>query len=270
LAGENDALTQLQKMINTLSMNRIFQISIILTLFFAACVKTSSDASGVMTNTVGGTGGSLARFSIVGNYLYTVDKQQLKTFSLVDPANPTLVNTADVGFEIETIFPFKDKLFIGSTSVVHIFSIADPVRPQRLSTAISPTVMRRCDPVVAKDTVAYATLRTNGPCGGTNSQLVSFDIRAILNPVQKSNNLVTEPYGLGYSDTTLYVCEKSGLYVFNIKNAFLPVQKAIVGTGEWYIDVIPYGGVLICWTNEGVVLYDISLPEKPQFIKKIV
>ena len=160
-------------------------------------------------------------------------------------------------------------MFIGSTSVVHIFSIQDPARPERLSTAISPTVMRRCDPVVAKDTVAYATLRTNGPCGGANSQLVSFDIKDILNPVQKSNVFVNEPYGLGYSDTTLYVCDKGGLTVYNIKKAYQPIWKKSVGSGEWFIDVIPYGSILICWTSAGLSLFDISSPEDPVLVKKI-
>ena len=84
--------------------------------------------------------------------------------------------TIKVGFEIETIFPFKDKLFIGSTSVVHIFSITDPAKPAKLSQAISPTVLRRCDPVVAKDNVAYATLRVNGACGGVQSILAHDEL----------------------------------------------------------------------------------------------
>lgn len=250
-------------------MRKFYLYILLVLLFGAACVKTSSDGSSYTTNSVSGAGGSLARFAIVGNYLYTVDKQQLKTFSLVDPVNPVLVSTSDVGFEIETIFPFKDKLFIGSSSVIHIFTIQDPVHPQRLSIAISPMVMRRCDPVVAKDTVAYATLRTNGPCGGVASQLVSFDIKDIMNPVQKSNVFINEPYGLGYADTTLYVCDKSGLNVFNIRNAHQMVSKGTVGAGEWYLDVIPYGTELICWTSTGLVLYDISLPETPKLLTKI-
>lgn len=248
---------------------RKFIIYFLVAISLSACVKTSSDSASFTSTSFNGSGGSLARFAIVGNYLYTVDKQQLKTFSLADPANPVLAGTSDVGFEIETIFPFKDKLFIGSTSVVHIFSIQDPARPQRLSTAISPTVMRRCDPVVAKDTVAYATLRTNGPCGGTNSQLVSFDIKDILNPVQKSNVFVNEPYGLGYSDTTLYVCDRTGLGIYSIKNAYQPLKKNNLATGEWFIDVIPYGNTLICWTSAGLSLYDISSPEIPVLLKKI-
>jgi hypothetical protein len=216
-----------------------------------------------------GTGGSTARFTIVGNYLYTVDKEKLKVFSIINPADPVIKNTQDIGFEIETIFPFGDKLFIGSTSVIHIFSIANPENPQKLSTAISPSVMRRCDPVVAKDTVAYATLRTNGPCGGISSQLVAFDIHDIMNPVQKAFLTVNEPYGLGYADTVLYVCDRTGLYLFNIAKAY-QLQYIRTFPGNWYLDVIPYGNTLICWDKDGMILYDISNRISPQFIAKII
>ena len=216
-----------------------------------------------------GQGGSMARFTIAGNYLYTVDNEKLKVFSIADPANPILKKSIDAGFEIETIYRFKDKLFLGSTSVIHIFSIDDPENPQKLSTAISPTVMRRCDPVVAKDNVAFATLRTNGPCGGMESKLVAFDITDITAPVQRVSWPVSEPYGLGYADSVLYVCDRyQGLMIFNIKDPFDP---GIINSipGDWYFDVIPYYNTLICWVSDGVVLYDISNPAIPQFIAKI-
>ena len=215
-----------------------------------------------------GSGGSTARFAISGNYLYTVDNANLKVFDISTGNDPVLKNTVPVGFEIETIYPFKDKLFIGSTSEVHIFSINNPESPQKLSTAISPDVMRRCDPVVAKDTVAYATLRTNGPCGGRQSILAVYDIKDIANPVQKGSYNVNEPYGLGYSDTALYVCDRSSLYVFNIKDAYHPIFVNNLA-GDWYLDVIPYNNTLICQVQDGMNLYDISNRMYPKLITKI-
>lgn len=244
---------------------------LVLTIFSVRCTKESAaDSNAFAGGATTGTGGSLARFTIAGNYLYTVDKQNLKVFSIADAANPVIKSTIPVGFEIETIFPFGDKLFIGSTSVIHIFSIANPEQPQKLSTAISPTVMRRCDPVVAKDTVAYATLRTNGACGGVQSTLATFDIRDITSPVQRNAFFVTEPYGLGYADTTLYVCERNGLRMFSIANAYQPQYLSTIRPADWFIDVIPYGNTLICWVSDGLVLFDITNRRNPQFITKII
>lgn len=245
-------------------MNKLLHIILLLGVITVTtqCQKSSNAAN------TGGSGGSTARFAISGNYLYTVDDANLKVFDISTATDPVLKNTVSVGFEIETIYPFKDKLFIGSTSAVHIFSINNPEQPQRLSTAISPEVIRRCDPVVAKDTVAYATLRTNGPCGGTQSILAAYDIKDISNPIQKGTYGVREPYGLGYSDTALYVCDRAGLYVFNIKEAYKPV---IVKTfnDNWYLDVIPYNNTLICQVQDGLTLYDISTRLEPKLITKI-
>jgi len=215
-----------------------------------------------------GQGGSLARFAIAGNYLYTVDKEKLRVFNISNAADPVLKATVNIGFEIETIYPFKDKLFIGSTSVVHIFSIENPEQPQKLSTAISPTVIRRCDPVVAKDDVAFATLRTSGPCGGTQSILAVYDITDITNPVQKATYPIAEPYGLGYANDALYVCDRDSLMVFDISKPFQPKFVSSVKDGS-YVDVIPTSNTLICWVKEGVILYDIANPLAPQLITKI-
>jgi hypothetical protein len=248
----------------------ILNIMLIVTLL--SCSKDgSSDVNAVNANGGVGTGGSMARFTIVGNYLYTVDKSNLKVFSIADLTNPILKSTVPVGFEIETIYPFKDKLFIGSTSVVYIFSITNPELPQRLSTAISPNVLRRCDPVIARDTVAYATLRSNSACGGgTQSILAVYDIRDIQNPIQKTFLTLQEPYGLGFADSALYVATQNGLNVYNIAKEYNPISLGNVRAQDWFYDVIPYGNTLIAWAKDGVVLFDITVRKNPVFITKII
>ncbi|HVG40105.1 MAG TPA: hypothetical protein VM888_00740 [Chitinophagaceae bacterium] len=244
--------------------------------FFTILLLFSCDKASLSFNNstsyggVTGQGGSMARFTIVGNYLYTVDKQDLKVFNITDASSPVYTRTVPVGFEIETIYPFQNYLFIGSTSVVHIFNIDDPANPQKTSEAISPTVIRRCDPVVAKDTVAYATLRTNSACGGTQSILAIYDIKNIKAPIQRTSVPVSEPYGLGYKDNVLYVCDRyNGLMLFDITNAFNPVTIKNYKDGE-YLDVIPYNNMLICWTTKGMILYDISNNRNPVLLTTII
>jgi hypothetical protein len=247
------------------------------TLFFTLigmvqCDKAGADSTTAYSST--GVGGSTARFTILNSYLYTVDKENLKIYSIANGADPVLKNVVPVGFEIETIYPFKDKLFIGSTSVIYIYSITNPEMPQKLSTAFSPQAFYRCDPVIARDTVAYATHRVNNIiCGGVvgqSSVLSVYDIRDINKPVQVSFRNISEPYGLGFSDTTLYVCDKAGLSIFGISNAFQPNFIRTISPTEWFKDVIPYGNTLIAWVKGGVLLFDITNRNNPQFIKKII
>jgi hypothetical protein len=248
-------------------------LTVIAIIFLFGCGKESASTDSTAFATSGGKGGSLARFTVVGDYLYTVDRETLKVFDISNPQLPVLKRSVKAGFEIETIFPFKDKLFLGSTSVVYIFSLDDPSNPQKLSEAISPNIMRRCDPVVAKDNVAYATLRSNGPCGGTTSILAVYDITDVTKPVQKASIQIGEPYGLGYSGNTLYVCDRFyGFSIFDISKPYQPslLRSVKISYEEVnFIDVIPYNNILVCLTSKGMTLYDISDPQNPLLIKQI-
>lgn len=130
-------------------------------------------------------------------------------------------------------------------------------------------MLRRCDPVVAKDTVAFATLRSSGPCGGIQSILAVYDIKDITRPVQKAFYPVNEPYGLGYWNDVLYVCDRSGLLVFDISQPYKPLLLKTI-TGGSYVDVIPYSDMLICWVRDGIVLYDITNNQEPVLLAKII
>lgn len=249
-------------------MKKLILYILVIPLIFCQCQKDS--AAVYKSNPATGQGGSLARFAIADNYLYSVDENQLKVFDITASDNPVLKNTQDVGFAIETIFPFKDKLFIGSVNQVYIYSISDPANPKKLSSAISPDIMRRCDPVVAKDTVAFATLRTNGPCGGAQSVLAIYNIKDITNPVQVNVYPVGEPYGLGYSKDVLYVCDReNGLLLFDISQPYEPAPINVTIKDGIYIDIIPYGTILICWTTTGIILYDITDNQNPVLLNKI-
>jgi hypothetical protein len=72
-------------------------------LFAAACSKNSSN-TGAPPST--GQGGSLARFTIMGTRLYTVDGAYLHVFDISNNAQPQYKNKVYVGWAIEAIFPF--------------------------------------------------------------------------------------------------------------------------------------------------------------------
>jgi hypothetical protein len=102
-----------------------------LLLVAVGCSKSSSDVASSNSNN-----GSLTRFITVGNYLYTVDNNNLKTYSIANPAQPVFKGSTPVGFAIETIFPYQDKLFIGSANAMFIYSITNPEQPVLLSQTV--------------------------------------------------------------------------------------------------------------------------------------
>lgn len=248
-------------------MNKLFFILIsATTILLNGCTKESNGTSAVST----GAGGSTARFTIAGNYLYVVSNSSLKAFDISNPAAaPVLKSTTAVGINIETIFPYQDKLFIGSSFSMYIYSLANPEKPTQVGKA-DYIVRMSCDPVVAKDSTAYATLNSSGPCGGSGSMLVVYNIKDITAPVLRAQIPLSGPYGLGIKDAALYVCDgAAGLKVFSIANTYSPILSTTL-TGRTFYDVIPYGNLLICQVSGGLALYDITNRLQPVFLSQVL
>ncbi|KXX70113.1 hypothetical protein [Flammeovirga sp. SJP92] len=223
------------------------------TLFFVSCTENmegSSDAAALEGNV--GQGGSLATFAIKGDYLYTVDHADLNVFSLKDPNTPVLVNTVWVGFEIETLFGYKDFLYIGSRSGMFIFSIENPEEPRNRSSVEHFTA---CDPVVANDSLAFITLHSNSFCGNEINQLEIYDIKDADNPVLLSTRGLVAPKGLGLYDNYLIVCDDE-IKVFDITKT--EEVTFVTSIDKEAFDVIIQNDLLIAVGYEGVYQYSLS------------
>lgn len=225
----------------------------LLFLFAASCSKEGASSADAASQS--GKGGSLARFTISGNYLYLADWNMIKVFDITNPASPIEKTQVVVGFGIETIFPYKDKLFIGAPTGMFIYSLADPAAPVKLG---SVQHLRSCDPVVSNDTISYVTLNGNNPCGPAESGLYIYDIKNISTPTLLKLLPLSSPFGLGLVDSVVFVCRgNNGLSAVNIKK---PSDPKIIYTkiDGYYMDVIPYDNMLICYVNTGLLIYDIS------------
>lgn len=160
-----------------------------------------------------GQGGSLARFKIVGDYLYAVDSHNINIFEISDLANPLDLEDVYAGFDIETIFNRGNHLFLGSMRGMYIYDISSPDKPEFVSEFEHGTA---CDPVVVDGDYAYVTLRGGNGCGATESGLFIVDISNISNPELKISYAMDGPYGLGIKDEKLFVCDgESGLKVYD-------------------------------------------------------
>lgn len=242
-----------------------FVVALILALL-VACSKGDSGSS----DPLAGAGGSIARMTISGNYLYIVSSTSLFTYDISNPQTAALLSEQPIGWRnIETIFPYKDKLFIGSQQGMYVFDNSDPKKPKLQGQAQH---FRACDPVVADDEYAYVTLRNNNvTCGGTLNQLQIYDIRGtnVLTPQINATLDMPEPHGLGYHNNTLYVCMgNNGLNVVDVTNRNKPVSVKII-TGENFVDVIPYNNLLIAYVTGGIALYDISTATNAQKLSTI-
>lgn len=178
-------------------------------VFREAFFDTANSAGGGDT----GQGGSLARFKIVDDYLYAVDRNNINIFEISDLANPLDLGDIYAGFDIETIFNSGQHLFLGSMRGMYIYDISSPDKPEFVSEFQHGTA---CDPVVVDGDYAYVTLRGGNGCGATESGLFIVDISNISNPELKISYSMDGPYGLGIKDEKLFVCDgESGLKIYD-------------------------------------------------------
>jgi hypothetical protein len=232
---------------------------------FVAAYNSSGSKTGA-TNT--GTGGSLARFMVYDDYLYTVDNSSLRLFSISVPADPGMVKEMYVGWNIETLYPYENKLFLGSTNGMFIYNLQDPSNPEFISQFRHAS---SCDPVVVEGDYAYVTLRAGNLCGDIKSQLDVIDISDIQNPLLVADYLMEEPYGLGIDDSLLFVCDGSaGLKIYNAVDPKTIDQHKL---GQYddiqAYDVIPLGNILVMIGTDGLYQYDYSDPRNIKLLSII-
>ncbi len=219
--------------------------------------SSSSSAPGVSN----GTGGSMARFALSDDRMYTVDYSKLKVFNTAIPEKPVYVKELSAGgWDIETIFPFGKNLFLGSMTGMHIFDISSKDNPFRTG---SFTHARVCDPVISDGKNAFVTLRNGSKCAGYINQLDVVDISDLSKPKLLKSYPLTNPHGLSKEGDVLIICEGAdGVKFFNAADVNNIKQLAHV-KGMKAFDVIALGKIAMVSAEDALYLIDFSVPSNP-------
>jgi hypothetical protein len=213
-----------------------------------------------------GINGSLARFAIVNEHLYTVSHSSLKVIRLNTGTPLTVSNEKQLGWGIETIYPFRDKLFIGSNRGMFIYDLQNPNNPQQLSTFTHATA---CDPVIADNDYAYVTLRSGVACSGANNQLDVINVSNLQSPQLVRTYPLTNPIGLSKSGDLLFVCDGvSGVRVFNASDPAQLLERTRLNVPEPY-EVIAWNTIALVVAKDGLYQYDYSNPSSIRLLSKM-
>ena len=226
------------------------------TLLLFAC-EAGSDQSlsaSASSESLGGDGqgGSLARFTITGNHLYTVTSSNLTAYDISNPIDPQKKSDIEIGAAIETIFPYENMLFIGSQTGMLIYDNTNPESPRFVSRYDH---IMSCDPVVVQGDYAYVTLRDGTDCRFGSNLLDVIDISNPANPVLLNSYFMLNPHGLGVDGDNLFVCEGThGIKVFDLNDPTDPQESRFIEDFHTF-DVIPNNGVLIITGEDGIFQY---------------
>ncbi len=232
--------------------------------FFAMTSDSYSSASGTVTN---GVGGSMARFALSDDRLYTVSSSDLKLFNTSVPEKPSYIKQVNIGsWSIETIFPYGSNLFIGSQTGMFIYDISNKDNPTYLSKFEHARV---CDPVVADSKYAYITLRSGSACGGFTNQVDIVNIEKLTSPYLVKSYSLTHPLGLAVDRNYLLICDDTeGLRIMDASD---PSAVKQIGQlkGFTSYDVIALGGLGLVSAQNGLYLVDYSNPANPALLSTV-
>lgn len=260
-------------------------ITLITAVLFIGCGgsgggDTSSSANS-QSGGATGKGGSMARFAISGDYLYTLNKKEITAFDISIPSKPLPYTSDTLPWDVETLFSYGDNLYIGAEGGVYIYN--KPTPSKGMAEVGKFVHVRSCDPVVVEDGFAYVTLNNGSACRVQNgaNMLEVLDIRDPLNPtaakMSDGNNTtrnMIDPKGIGIDKNRLFICDGAGgLKVFDINKTennetnqttvdLYYERKNTIDDIACY-DLIPNNGNLIVSNGDDVRQFDYThLPMK--------
>ena len=211
-----------------------------------------------------GTGGSMARFTLASERLYALGINSLHIFDVSDSDNPKQTGNKELDWSIQTIYPFKDKLFIGTMTGMQMLNIADPDNPVFLGRVDH---IMSCDPVVANNDFAFVTIWGGSFCRGNLNELQVINI-ADLSHLQLIKTIpMKSPKGLALDGRLLFICD-DGLKVYEVQsgiNINLLDQEKIEDT----YDVIARNKVAMVVSKKGIYQYNYSDPKNLKLLSKI-
>lgn len=218
-----------------------------------------SDSSGGADSQTTGVGGSTARMTIAGDYLYAIADDDIQLFDITTPSSPNPWVTVQVAWNIETLFPYGDYLLIGAADALHIMDNTSPDRPALLTTMPHATAQ---DPVVAENDFAYLTLRERDDFGSPQvdaNELRVIDLQDITNPTLVDVIPMQHPSGLSIENNLLFVCDDiAGIKIFDTS---VP-ENLVVAGGIRDVecnDLIAKDEILYVITDNSILQYDYSM-----------
>jgi len=221
----------------------------------------------VQSNTQG-IGGSMARFTLSGDYLYALDGSNLDIISLKNGKIPEVKNEIQVSWDVETLFPHEEKLFMGARSGMYIYDLMAPESPALLSQYAH---LQSCDPVVVEGDYAYVTLRDGNSCQGFTNQLEVIDISDAKAPSLVSIYPMTNPHGLGIDNGILFICDgAAGLKIFDANDVRRIGENLLYNSTDIKaVDVIPFNKIAMMITSDALYQYDYSDVKNIKLLSKI-
>lgn len=232
---------------------------LVFSVFFFLLQSCTLDDSADSSSTLAG---SYSTMLAIKNKLYLVNASAIKTFDITDPANPRLINASDLGFDIESLFSYDGLLLVGSKRGMYILELDDNGIPKQKSfTNYNNIEICSRDPIVARENLAYVTLSSEDfvDCERFDlDELRVFNIEDPAKPVLLETIKMAKPKGLGLGRSTLYICDENDGLVLFDITNPEKPEKTLTLGGFKAFDLIVKGNLLLVTCEDQLRQYDIT------------
>ena len=202
-----------------------------------------------------GVAGSMASMVLMNNYLYAISEMHsLGIIDVTNPSAPKLDSSFFAGFDLQTIYPFQDKLFLGSAIGMFMYDVSDPAHPVSIGQFEHG---QACDPVISDGDYAYVTLHAGDGCGGEQNELDVINIQDLTNSKLAKTYSLIKPTGLSKDGNTLFVCDGTAVKVYNAANPLALRLLQQIKSNDPY-DVIASNKKAMVVSADGLYQYDYS------------
>lgn len=197
---------------------------------------------------------SKSRFSLYEHYLYTVINYQMNIIDLSGEKPEKTSEKIYIG-NVENIFPYCDKLFMGMPMGLVIYSLEDPIHPVFCSQI---AYIYGCNPIAVDRDLAYVSIHSGSLCGQNVNRLVIFDISDIKHPLEMASYAMNYPKGVSIDNGLLFLCD-TGLKVFKTGNpqTFIADQLAYYPKIDGS-NLIFFNHIMMLISDNGLYQYDYS------------
>ncbi|MDR2804737.1 MAG: hypothetical protein LBB85_03720 [Dysgonamonadaceae bacterium] len=195
-----------------------------------------------------------SHFALFDYYLYAVINNYIHIIDLSGETPKKIESNVSVA-NVETILPYRDKLFLGTSTGTVIYSVKDPQHPIYCSQI--PHVYG-CNPIAIHNDYAYLTVRSGNSCGQNTNELIIMDISNAKQPQTLVSYSMKNPKGLSIHDGLLFLCDE-GLKVFKIGQPEMMMTGQLAHFKETNGDsVIPFNNRLMMIADNGLYQYEYS------------
>ena len=224
----------------------------------------SCDEGGISPSEGSGSGGSRARFTIMGDQLYAAEGRTLNVFDIKNPAKPTFESSDAVILPqfpnqdpiVKTIYPLdSNTLIVGALDGAHFYDLTTPTEPRKIGFSYAA---KGCDPIVANQRYAFASISSKRDlCTHSRNEVRVLDIQNLQDIEQVNSRQLTNPRGLGLRKDRLFVAD-SGLKVYDVR---APTSRMVLEDRFPNVqanDVIPLNNSLLVIGDASFIQYQYT------------